>query len=106
MSDVEDLKSEIEQTRAELADTVDALTAKLDVKAQASERAHELAGKAAARYEEAKSSAPEPVRQAIGTVEQAARPVVHKAKQDPRRAALIAGGVLVALLVLRRLRRG
>jgi transposase len=105
MSDVEDLKSEIEQTRAELADTVDALTAKLDVKAQAAERAHELAEKATARYSDAKNSAPEPVRQAIGTVEQAARPVVAKARQDPRRAAKIAGGVILALIVLRRLRR-
>ena len=105
MSDVDDLKSEIEQARAELADTVDALTAKLDVKAQAAERAHELAGKASERYSEAKQSAPEPVRQALGTVEHAARPVVAKARQDPRRAAVIAGGVVLALLVLRRLRR-
>jgi hypothetical protein len=105
VSDTEDLKSEIERTRAELADTVDALTAKLDVKSQAQHRAHELADKAATRYENAKASAPPPVQQAIGTVEHAARPVVTKAKQDPKRAVMIAGGVLVVLLVVRRLRR-
>jgi hypothetical protein len=105
VSDTEDLKSEIERTRAELADTVDALTAKLDVKAQAQHRAQELAGKAATTYGNAKASAPEPVQQAIGTVEHAARPVVEKARQDPKRTAMIAGGVLVALLILRRLRK-
>lgn len=42
MSDADQLREEIEQTRAELAQTVDALSAKLDVKAQAKQRADDL----------------------------------------------------------------
>lgn len=36
------LREQIEQTRADLADTVDALAAKADIKGQAKEKAHEL----------------------------------------------------------------
>lgn len=39
------IREEIEQTRAELADTVDALHAKLDVKTRAQEKAAELKGR-------------------------------------------------------------
>jgi Protein of unknown function (DUF3618) len=46
MSDADQLREEIEQTRADLARTVDALSAKLDVKAQAQHRAAELKAKA------------------------------------------------------------
>jgi hypothetical protein len=102
---VAEIKSDIERTRAELAETVDALTAKLDVKEQAKQRVHEIAERAGSKYEQAKASAPEPVQQAIGTVEQAARPVVDKAAQDKRKTAMIAGGVVVLVLIVRRIRR-
>jgi Protein of unknown function (DUF3618) len=46
MSDADQLREEIERTRADLADTVDALSAKLDVKAQAQRRAVALKDKA------------------------------------------------------------
>jgi len=39
----EELRADIERTRAELADTVDALTGRLDVKARAQARAEEIA---------------------------------------------------------------
>lgn len=100
-----DIKADIEKTRAELADTVDSLTAKLDVKAQAKHRVHEVEQRAAQGYEQAKAKAPEPVRQAIGTVEQAARPIAVKAGQDKQRTALIAGGVVLLIIVVRRVRR-
>jgi cobalamin biosynthesis Mg chelatase CobN len=41
------IREEIEQTRAELADTVDALHAKLDVKTRAQQKAVELKGRPA-----------------------------------------------------------
>jgi hypothetical protein len=41
MTTPDEIKADIEQTRAQLADTVDALTDRLDVKARATERAHE-----------------------------------------------------------------
>ncbi|HZY77408.1 MAG TPA: DUF3618 domain-containing protein [Jatrophihabitantaceae bacterium] len=105
MTDIEKVRSEIELTRAELARTVDALHAKLDVKTIAKERVDEAGARAAEAYQHAKASAPEPVQHAIGRVEQAAAPLVSKAAQDKKRTAMIAGGAVFALLLLRRLRR-
>ena len=42
MSDADQLREEIEQTRADLVETVDALSNKLDVKAQAKNRVDAL----------------------------------------------------------------
>jgi hypothetical protein len=105
VTDIEKVRSEIELTRAELARTVDALHARLDVKAIAKERADEVGTRAAEAYQHAKSAAPEPVQQVVERVEHAAAPLVAKAAQDKKRAAMIAGGTLLALLVLRRIRR-
>lgn len=105
MSDIEKVRSDIELTRAELARTVDALHAKLDVKAIAKERADEAGARAIEAYQHAKSAAPEPVQQAIGRVESAAAPVVAKAAEDKKRTAMVAGSALLALLVLRRVLR-
>lgn len=100
-----EIQKDIERTRAELAETVDALSAKLDVKAQAKQRAHEAGDTAAQTYQNAKSAAPPPVQQALDKVEQAAKPVFAKAAEDKRRTALVVGGALVVLLLLRRARR-
>jgi hypothetical protein len=106
VTDIEKVRSEIELTRAELARTVDALHAKLDVKAIAKERVDEAGTRAAEAYQHAKSAAPEPVQQVIGRVEHAAAPLVTKAAQDKKRTAMIAGGAVLVLLLLRRSRRG
>lgn len=105
MAQADDIKSEIEQTRAELAHTVDALSSKLDVKAQAGHRAHEMQAMAVQMYDNAKASAPPQVRQVWDRAEVAAQPVVVKAKEDPKRTAMIIGGGVLVLLVLLRLRR-
>lgn len=105
MTDIEKVRSEIELTRAELARTVDALHAKMDVKAIAKERVDEAGARAAEAYQHAKAAAPEPVQQAIGRVEQATAPLVAKAAQDKKRTAMMAGGAVLALLVLRRVLR-
>lgn len=99
------IQADIEQTRAELADTVDALSVKLDVKAQAAQKAHELGERATTKVEQAVAAAPEPVQQALGRAAATARPAVERASADPARTAKIAGAVLVVLLVLRRVRR-
>lgn len=104
-SDSEALKADIEATRAQLAETADALAAKLDVKAQAGKRVDEVGEKVHNAYDSAKASAPEPVANAIGKVEQAAAPVLAKATEDKKRTALIAGGVIVALLIVSRIRK-
>jgi Protein of unknown function (DUF3618) len=103
MTDAESVKAEIVATRAELAETADALAAKLDVKAQASHKLHETGDRMGAKYEQAKSSAPPQVQKAIAKVEQAAQPVLTKAGEDKKRTAMIVAGGLVGLLVLRRL---
>lgn len=105
MSEIEKVRSDIELTRAELARTVDALHAKMDVKAMAKERADQAGARVAESYQHAKAAAPEPVQHALGRVERAASPLVAKAAQDKKRTALIAGGAVLALLVLRRVRR-
>ncbi|MGI8760240.1 MAG: DUF3618 domain-containing protein [Jatrophihabitantaceae bacterium] len=105
MSDPQEIQRDIERTRAELAETVDALSAKLDVKAQAKQRVHEAGDTAGQAYQHAKAAAPPQLQQAIDKAEQAARPLLEKAAQDKQRTAMIAAGALVFLLVMRRLRR-
>lgn len=104
MSDIDKVRSELELTRAELASTVDALQAKLDVRALARRRAEDAEHRAAEAYAQVKAATPPPVQHALDRVEGVAAPAVGKAMAEPKRTLLIAGSVLAALLVLRRLR--
>jgi hypothetical protein len=90
-SDAEAIRKEIEDTREQLGDTVAALSAKADVKAQASAKADELTRRAHEITGDAKARAGE---------------LTEQAKRRP--VPLIAGGaVLVAAVwLLRRWRRG
>jgi hypothetical protein len=105
MTDPDEIKADIERTRADLAETVDALTTKLDVKAQAKQRAADAQAKVGERLEALRSTAPEPVQQALARAGDAARPVAAKAAEDKRRTAVVAGGAVLLLLVVRRLRK-
>jgi flagellar biosynthesis/type III secretory pathway protein FliH len=98
MSDIEKTRSEIELTRAELADSVDALHAKLSVKTIARDRADVLAERLIIGYTQAKAAAPEPVRRVAERVEA----LVASAATDRQQALRVGGAVLVTLLVLRR----
>lgn len=82
---VEALQADIERTREALADTVDQLQAKLDVKARASASAHELAGRAKDRVVDPQGN-PRPAALGAG-------------------GAVLAGVAVVALVVLLRRRR-
>jgi Protein of unknown function (DUF3618) len=104
-SEQDKLKAEIEATRAELAETADALAAKLDVKAQANKKAQAAGDKLTETYAHVRDSAPAPVQKAIGTAERAAQPVIVKAGEDKKRTAGVVGGVVVVILVVRRVRR-
>lgn len=112
MSDPESRKAEIEAdiiaTRAELAETADALAAKLDVKAQASQKVHDagdrLAGTVSEKYTGIKDKAPEPVQKAIGKTEQAVSPLVAQAAADKKRTLIVLGGVAALIVVVRRVR--
>lgn len=105
MTDRDDLMSDIEHTREELAETVSELVDKLDVKKQARNKAHEVGAHAAERYQDAKAAAPSPVQASLGAAERASTQVAAKAKSDPKRTLIIVGGVVLALVVLRRVRK-
>jgi ElaB/YqjD/DUF883 family membrane-anchored ribosome-binding protein len=86
----EQIRAEIDTTREELGDTVEALTAKTDVKAQAKAKVEDV-------KEKVKAAAPESPQEGV----QQAQTLV---RQNPRPAA-IAGAVLVLLVLWRLLRR-
>jgi hypothetical protein len=83
----EEIRSEIEATREQVGDTVEALSAKTDVKAHAKKSA-----------EEAKQQAREKVAEAKTKVSAATDDVVGKAREDPLPFAV--GGGLVAGFLL------
>lgn len=98
MTEHDRLKADIEATRAELAETADALAARLDVKAQAERRVHEAGARVSSRYVEVRDSAPPPVRKALGAAEQA----MARAAKDKRATFVVLAGSVVVVLVVRR----
>jgi ElaB/YqjD/DUF883 family membrane-anchored ribosome-binding protein len=63
VSAVEDLRRDIDRTRADLGETAAALGAKADVKARAKERVHEIRENVAAKTPASASQAGEAVKQ-------------------------------------------
>jgi vacuolar-type H+-ATPase subunit H len=106
LNDPELLRAEIAQARAELADTVDQLSAKLDVKQQARQRVDETKASAVQRLREAKQRAPQPVGQALDKLSEAVLPVlsqaVQRARANPQQALVAATVVVVITLIGRR----
>src|SRR4051812_44304461 len=100
--DAERLKAEIEATRAELAQTADALAAKLDVKAQANKKVHAVGEKVSERYTQVHDAAPPPVQKALDKTGQAVSPVMARAAADKRRTLLVLAGSAVVLIVVRK----
>ena len=94
MSDPDAIRAEIVATRAELAETANALAAKLDPKAQAKHALHNV-----------RDATPEPVQHALDRTTQLTQPVIAQVKQDPKRAVLVVAGAVAALLVARRFMR-
>ncbi|WP_394428269.1 DUF3618 domain-containing protein [Streptomyces sp. SGAir0957] len=90
----EELRDQVEQTRHELGDTVQALADKADVKARTQE-------KAAALKEQTAAKASELTAQAKAKAEQAQQVWQDKAPEPVRdkRAMLIAAGVAVVTVV-------
>src|SRR4051794_10192735 len=112
--DAEALRSEIEETREELGDTVAALAHKTDVKARAKdkvaetrERVEEKKDEAAAKLRETKDDVAAKVQEKTPEpVQQRAEQVAGTAKANKKPLA-IGAAVAAALLVLRRVvRRG
>ena len=114
-----EIRAEIEETRQELGDTVEALAEKTDVKAQAKAKVDDVKGQAQAKVEDVKGQAQAAAEEAkakakdLGDKAKAAAPEspqegVQQAqtlvRQNPKPAA-IAGAVLVVFVLWRLLRR-
>ncbi|GAA3934133.1 hypothetical protein GCM10023085_14300 [Actinomadura viridis] len=101
------LREEIEQTRRELGDTVEALAAKADVKARARERADRMRAGVGLRRRERRERARTAVRELAEEAE-AERARREREEEAPRsRAGLVAmgaaGAALAAILMRRRM---
>jgi ElaB/YqjD/DUF883 family membrane-anchored ribosome-binding protein len=94
----DEIRREIEQTREELGDTVEALAAKTDVKAQVSDRVDAIKDDAAQRLGRAKEAIPPSAGQGAQQVAETVkrRPVPFSA------GGAFAAGVLVGWLLRRR----
>jgi ElaB/YqjD/DUF883 family membrane-anchored ribosome-binding protein len=98
----EQIRADIEETRSEVGDTVEALAAKTDVKTQAKERIEELKGNVRQRGEQlktrAQSTTPESAQQGAGQA-------VARVRENPAPFA-IGGAVLLGFLLGRLTGRG
>ncbi len=104
----EQLRRDIEHTRADLRDTVDELSTRLDVKARAKRRLHDAKVSVADAATRLKQGSPEPVRRALDRVGPAVESTRERAREH--RGEVVAGmgaAVLLLLLVIvSRRRRG
>jgi hypothetical protein len=100
----DEIRAEIEQTRSDLGDTVDALTTKLDVKAQAKQKVDSVRSTISGKAAQAKGAAPTPVQKALDRTGEAATPALQKAAPYKKQIALGAAGLLGVLLFWRRRR--
>jgi hypothetical protein len=90
----EEIRRDIEETRGELGDTVEALAAKADVKAQAKDKVDDVKGQAKEKVGD--------VKQKVSDV--TPETVASTARRNPMPIAI--GGALVAGFVLGRLTSG
>ncbi|MFC0863339.1 DUF3618 domain-containing protein [Sphaerimonospora cavernae] len=100
--DVTRVREDIERTRDDLGDTIEALAAKADLKGRAQERMHATATlareKAAGVADRVRAVTPEPVKGAAGKV-------TEQARRRPMTAATGAGTLAAGLMILRGITR-
>ena len=87
----EEIRSDIAQTREELADTAAALAYKADVKGRAKERVEEIKGNVAGRASDLKETA---ARKAPDSAGGAAQSVTTTVKRNPLPTAAIAAAAI------------
>lgn len=95
----DELKHDIEQTRAQLADTMDALAYKADIPARVKGKASETSQAVKERSREMTDDALEKLPPAA---RERAEHAVESVRRNPAPAALAAGGLLLTLLLLLR----
>lgn len=104
-NDPELIRAEIEQARAQLAATVDVLSARLGVKQWARQRVADTKSSAAQRLSSAKDNAPHSVGHALDTMRATVLPVLSQAGQRARanpRQVLVAVSVTAVLTLVGR----
>jgi ElaB/YqjD/DUF883 family membrane-anchored ribosome-binding protein len=91
----DEIRAEIQETREELGDTVEALAAKTDVKAQARQRVEEVKENVQAKRDEfthkAKASTPD-------SAQQGAQRIVTRVRENPA-PAVVAAAVLLGIAI-------
>lgn len=91
----EEIRTDIEETRAEVGDTVEALASKTDVKAQARAKVEEIKGNVRQRGEALKARARGKTPE---SAQQGGQQVVAKVRENPAPVA-IGGAVLLGFLL-------
>lgn len=91
----DEIRAEIEGTREELGDTVEALAAKTDVKAQARQRVEEVKDNVQAKREEFASKARESTPD---SAQQGAQQVVARVRKNPA-PVVVAAAVLLGIAI-------
>jgi hypothetical protein len=103
--DAAQIRHDIEETRADLAGTVDALSAKLDVKAQAKTKAKDVKAGVTEAVAKGKQSAPPVVQNILDRAGIALAPAAAKARSYRLQIMAVAtSAAAVALLARRRVR--
>jgi hypothetical protein len=98
----DEIEAEIEQTRQELGDTVEALAAKTDVKAQAKDKIAQVKGGARQKKDEVASRARAATPDSAGAGAQQVVSTVQRKPLPFAAAGAFAGGVLVGWILRRR----
>jgi hypothetical protein len=94
----EEIQADIERTREQLGDTVEALAAKTDVKARAQERVEEIKGNLKTKADAATSKAKSAT---AASAQQSGQQIVEKVRANPA-PFVLGGAVLLAFLIGRR----
>jgi DNA-binding ferritin-like protein len=97
------IREAIEETREEMAETIQALGQKADVKARANEKVDDIKASAGEVLHKVDQKIPEQARPALNAVAPKAEAGVAKARENPK-ALAIAGGALLVVMILRRRR--
>ena len=105
-ADPDAVRADIDRTRAELADTVDRLAEKTNVKAQASQKVRAATGRISQTAAQAKASAPPQVQHVLDRAGEKVAPMAHQMshRAAPHREKILAGMLVavVAHLLVRR----
>ena len=101
----DEIEADIAETRERLAESVDALAAKVDVKAQAKEKVGEAKAQAKEKVDEAAARAKDKTGQAKEQVVVTSRSLVDRFKAASRPVQVAIGAAPLALLILIIVRR-